>query len=129
MFRGLWGGSAAGVSQVTLLAKDKDTSAKILKDVFAGALAADAYAAGDIIRTTKPESEVSKVVSTLSTNSGQVRVDLISSDERIAQLIEVAIAAAGDEEMPVLVSAVAQSSKDYLEWAKEQCVEMELPEK
>lgn len=50
---------------------------------------------------------------------------MIASDDRIAELIEVAIAAAGDEAMPILVSAVAQSSKDYLEWAKEQCVEMD----
>lgn len=125
VFRNLWGSSATKVSQVSLLAKDRDTSGKILHDVFADTLAADAYAAGDIIRTTKPEAEITKVLSGLNVASQQVRVDLIASDDRIAELIEIALAAAGDDAMPILVSSVAQSSTDYLEWAKEQCVEMD----
>lgn len=125
VFRNLWGGSPTKVSQVSLLAKDKDTSGKIIHDVFADTLAADVYASGDIIRSTKPADQINSVVSSLSTGSDRVRVDLIAADDRIAELIEVAIAAAGDEDMPVLVAPVAQSSKDYLEWAQEQCVEMD----
>lgn len=58
VFRNLWGSSATKVSQVSLLAKDKETSSKIIHDVFADTLAADVYAAGDIIRTTKPASQI-----------------------------------------------------------------------
>lgn len=66
VFRNLWGSSTTKVSQVSLLAKDRDTSGRIIHDVFADTLAADAYAAGDIIRTTKPDTEITKVISGLT---------------------------------------------------------------
>ena len=125
VFRNLWGRSATKVSQVSLLAKDLDTSKKIIHDAFADTLAADVFASGSIIRSTKPADEINKVVSALNVANDQVRVDLVTTDDRVAELIEVAVAAAGDDGMPVLVTPVAQASSDYLEWAKEQCVEMD----
>lgn len=63
-----------------------------------------------------------------------VKIDLIASDDRIAELIEVAINAncptdipldKCDGMLPALVVPLQSTSKDYLEWVHEQCVEMD----
>lgn len=46
----------------------------------------------------------------------------------MAEMVETAVSVNGDENMPLLVTPLAQSSKEYLDWVKEQTMEVDQSE-
>ena len=120
VFRNIWGVGATGVSSVQMISKDDESSKQVIAGLFSDTLAADVFAHQKYIRTFKNETQLNKMVSDLHNREDGVLIEAVTQDDRVAELIEVAIKAnGGDDMMPILVTPLAQASKDYLSWVKE----------
>ena len=108
VFRNIWGVGATGVSQIHMIAKDDETSKNVISNVFSDTLAADVFAHQKYIRTFKNETQLNKLISDLHNKEDRVLIEAVTQDDRVAELIEVAIKANGDDEMmPILVTPLA----------------------
>lgn len=50
---------------------------------------------------------------------------MVTSDDRVAEMIEVAVSASGDANLDLLVTPIENASPDYIKWAKNQTIEQD----
>jgi uncharacterized protein involved in tolerance to divalent cations len=125
VFRNVWGVGATATSQVVMMSKGDTTSKNIIRDLFSDTLVADIEAHANFIRTYKNETKLNDVKTDLHYHNDQIFMEGVTQDDRIAEFIEVATKAEGNDKMPLLVIPLHQASKEYLEWITTQTMEFD----
>jgi uncharacterized protein involved in tolerance to divalent cations len=125
VFRNVWGVGATAVSQMIGLSKDDTTSKNIIRDLFSDTLVADIEAHSNHIRTYKNETKLNDIKTDLHYHNEQIYLEGVTQDDRVAELIEYAVKAEGDDKMPLLIIPLHQASKEYLGWVTEQTMEFD----
>ena len=128
VFRNVWGVGATATSQVIMMSKGDAESKTIIHDLFNDTLVADIEAHANHVRTYKNETKLNDVKTDLHFHENQVYMEGVTQDDRIAEFIEVAVKAEGNDKMPILVIPLHQASKEYLEWITTQTMEFDQSE-
>merc|ERR1711990_375498 len=114
VFRNVWGVGETATSQAIMMSKDDKTSKNMIRDLFSDTLVADIEAHSSHIRTYKNETKLNDVKTDLHVRKDHIWMEAVTQDDRIAELIEVAVKGESDDAMPVLVVPLHQASKEYL---------------
>lgn len=128
VFRNVWGVGATSTSQAIMMSKDDKTSKNMIRDLFSDTLVADIEAHSSHVRTYKNETKLNDVKTDLHYHNDQIYLEGVTQDDRVAELIEVAVKAEGNDKMPLLIIPLHQASKEYLEWVTTQTMEFDQSE-
>ena len=128
VFRNVWGVGATATSQVIMMSKDEGTSKNIIHNLFDDTLVADIESHSNFVRYYKNETKLNDVKTDLHFHENQMYMESVTQDDRIAEYIEVAVKAEGNDKMPLLVIPLHQASKEYLQWITTQTMEFDQSE-
>ena len=118
-FKHVWGSTATGLSFVSCVVENEAQANELLANLFAKTLIADAHSFKKVQKIWKA-SLVGDSRSHTKKDYFQ-RLNLITSDDRVAELIEAIVAQTKNEKADVLVRQMTAASKEYNTWAKKQC--------
>lgn len=89
---------------------------------------ADVEVIEKVTRTFKNESDLHLYRGKMHINKEAYLLDVMTSDDRIAEMVETAISVTNNELLNVLVSPYNTASADYVAWAKNQTIEADQSE-
>ena len=123
MFKHVWGTGEAGVNYATCTVNDKATADKMITALFQDTLIAEATVADHVTMSFKNETQLKEINTSLHVSQGQYRIDMVTSDDRVAEMIEVAVANSGQSNLDFLVTPMENAGPDYISWVKNQTIE------
>lgn len=116
-FKHVWGSSATGLSIVSCTFPEGHIADDAVKTVFANTLAAEAHESVEIDRWTHTCLTCGRATSNKMAHN-QIRVEFVTNDDRVAELIETVIERTNIEDANLLVTQMIAASGDYIDWAK-----------
>lgn len=121
-FRNVWGISPQGLSQVQMTVNDRETAEKLKKSLFAETAIADLQQNSDTVSTTSKNKDLLHTVfkGLLHVEKDQVRMNMVTTDDRVAEVIELAYDITKNPKLPVLVTTLHAAGGDYIAWVKQQ---------
>jgi len=120
-FKHVWGSSATGLSIVSATFAEENAADDVIKSVFANTLAAESHEETDVERWTHDCLTCGKATSNHMKHH-QTRVTWITSDDRVAELVEKIADKSGIDELNILVTQMIAASGDYIDWVKLQTI-------
>jgi uncharacterized protein involved in tolerance to divalent cations len=96
---------------------DDNLAKDVIKTVFENALSAESQESLDVVKQTHNCYTCGKATSTVVQLS-QTKVQFITNDDRVAELVEKCVEKSGIEELNVIVTQMIAASGDYIDWAK-----------
>lgn len=124
-FKHLWGGSATGLSVVYATFEDKATADKVISAAFQDTMVAQATTNDQITYSFKNETKLHLTNTGLHVQQNDARVEMVTSDDRVPELIETAISVSGNENLDIIVVAMNNASPDYQKWVSLQATEQD----
>jgi hypothetical protein len=126
MFANLWGTSDTKMSKIQFSVKNHDDVEAIIDSWLNDTMAADIRVFKDVRRVFKNSTMLG---GTVAHGSGMVidphssLIDVVTSDDRVPELIETAIESRKNDIMYVMVTPYQAGSTEYFKWAKNQTLE------
>ena len=120
-FKHVWGSSATGLSTVSMTFEEEHVADDVIKAVFANTLAAESHEGTDVVKWTHSCLDCGRGTSNTA-KRGATEVQFVTSDDRVADLVEKCIEKSKIETLNVLVTQMIAASADYIAWAKTQTV-------
>jgi len=103
--------------------KDKDQAEELKLALFKDTLIADVHQNNETISYTYKNETLLHMPfqGLLHVDKGVQRLHMITTDDRVAELIEMTYKVTKDPKTPLLVTNLHTSSKDYVAWVQKQC--------
>lgn len=126
LFKNVWTTGTTGTSRVLVSAPTFGQSTKIINEWFADTMAAEISFIEHIPRdyrliTLHPETN--NTIDRLMTDKENTNIAAVTTDERVAEMIETAVEQSGDEQLKFLVNPWQTAGPDYIAWVVNQTVE------
>lgn len=99
----MWGASSLGLSIVYATFKDKDTADKVIIEAFKDTMISESTLTPHTTYSFKNETKLHLANTGLHVQQEDQYVEWITSDDRIPELIETAIAVSGNENLDIVV--------------------------
>lgn len=122
-FRHLWGPGAVGLSVVYATFEDLETADKVIAATFKDTMIAQVTRTPEVTYTFKNETKLHLTNTGLHVQQNDARVEMITSDDRVPELIETAIAVSGNENLDIIVVQMNNIGPDYKKWVSLQTIE------
>jgi len=116
-FKHVWGSTATGMSLATIDLENSDAANNLISKLFEKTLIADVHSYSSVKRIWKNGIANVNARSNTVTDSVQ-RVVMITSDDRVAELIEEVVDVTKNENADILVRQMTAASTEYNKWAK-----------
>ena len=124
MFRNVWNVGPAGLSQASFTVDSTATAEAVISALFKDTMISEVTQFKDsTTRTFKNGTELNQVRGKMHEIDHEVYLDMVTSDDRVAEMIETAIKVSGDPNLDILVTPLSGVSPDFSEWAKKQTIE------
>jgi uncharacterized protein involved in tolerance to divalent cations len=124
-FKHLWGPGSTGMSLVYATFVDKATADKVTVEAFKDTMAAQVIGTPKTTLTFKNETKLHLTNTGLHVQQGDYRLEMITSDDRVPELVETAIAVSGNENLDIIVVSLNDISPDYKDWVVLQSTEQD----
>jgi uncharacterized protein involved in tolerance to divalent cations len=115
-FKHVWGSSATGLSIATIDMPDYNSANNLITKLFEKTLIADVHSYSSVTRVYKSVIDLSDARSNIVRSNVQ-RVVAITSDDRVAEMIEAVVDITKNENIDVMVRQMTAASKEYNKWA------------
>lgn len=128
LFKNVWATGTTGTSRVTVSAGTYEQADRIVHAWFEDTMVAEVT---EVEHSPRMYREITLhpvtngTIERLMTDKENTVLTAITTDERVAELIETAIEKAGDEMLKILVNPYQTSSPNYLDWVKNQTIEVD----
>lgn len=122
-FKHLWGPGSTGLSIVYATFVDKATAEKVIIEAFKDTMMAQVTETPTTTYTFKNETKLHLTNTGLHVQQGDVRLEMITTDDRVPELVETAIAVSGNENLDIIVVSMTDTSPDYKDWIVLQATE------
>lgn len=115
-FKHLWGPGATGLSMVYATFVDKETAEKVMVEAFKDTMMAQVTQTPKVTYTFKNETKLHLTNTGLHVQQNDYRLEMITTDDRVPELVETAIAVSGNENLDIIVVSMNAASPDYKSW-------------
>lgn len=126
LFKNVWTTGTTGTSRVQVSSPTFPQTDKVIHEWFADTMAAEVSFVEHVPReyrliTLHPETN--NTIDRLMTDKENTAISAITTDERVAEMIETAVEHSGDENIKFLVNPWQTAGPDYIAWVVNQTVE------
>lgn len=115
-FKHVWGSTATGLSTATIDLPNAAAANAMISKLFEKTLIADVHSYKSVQRVWKDGVAIKSGRGTIMRDTVQ-RVVMITSDDRVAELIEEVVDITHNENSDILVRQMTAASKEYNKWA------------
>lgn len=122
-FKHLWGPGATGLSMVYATFVDKETAEKVVVEAFKDTMIAQVIQVPGVTYSFKNETKLQFTNTGLHVQQNDYRVEMVTTDDRVPELVETAIAVSGNENLDIIVVSMNNASPDYKKWVQLQATE------
>lgn len=122
-FKHLWGPGATGLSIVYATFADKATADNVVTEAFKDTMIAQVTTTSAVTYEFKNETKLHLTNTGLHVEQNDARLEMITTDDRVPELIETAIAVSGNENLDIIVVSMNGVSPDYKSWISLQATE------
>ena len=117
-FKHVWGSSATGLSIATIDMPDVTSANNLITKLFEKTMIADVHSYASVSRISKLNvDDLTANARANTVNANVQRVVAITSDDRVAEMIEEVIDVTKNENIDILVRQMTAASKEYNKWA------------
>lgn len=124
-FKHIWGASTTGLSIVYATFIDKETADKVIIESFKDTMMAQVTTTPGVTYRFKNETKLHLTNTGLHIEQNDARLEIITTDDRVPELIETAIDVSGNENLDIVVVAMNSISPDYKKWVSLQATEQD----
>lgn len=124
-FKHLWGPGTTGLSIVYATFVSKQMAEKALTEAFKDTMTAQVSNFPHTTYTFKNETKLHVANPGLHIQQEDSRIEFITSDDRVPELIETMIAVTGNDNLDIVVVQMTNVSPDYGKWVTLQSTEMD----
>lgn len=116
-FKHVWGSSATGLSIATIDMPDSTSANALITKLFEKTLIADVQSYASVSRIYKSDVDNLSDARSNIVRADVQRVVAITSDDRVAEMVEEIVDVTKNENIDVLVRQMTAASKEYNKWA------------
>lgn len=124
-FKHLWGAGSIGLSTVYATFEDKETADKVITESFKDTMIAQVTSTPGVTYSFKNETKLHLTNTGLHVQQNDNRLEMVTTDDRVPELIETAIAVSGNENLDIIVVSMNAASPDYKQWVNLQATEQD----
>lgn len=124
-FRHLWGPGSTGLSIVYATFESKEIADQVITEAFKDTMASQATVYDHVNYKFKNETMLHIGQGGMHVKQEGARVEFVTSDDRVPELMETAISTCGNENLDIIVVQMNQVGPDYSDWVTLQSTEQD----
>lgn len=124
-FKHLWGPGDTGLSIVYATFDTKEMADKVITEVYKDTMISQVTNYPGVLYEFKNETKLHIAQNNLHVRQNDARVEMVTSDDRIPELIETCIAVSQNDNLDIVVVQMTQVSPDYGKWVALQSTEVD----